>query len=60
MSSSPRTIQSRRRLVRNGVLVTVADAGQILETLLTRMGCRCICVEDGPQALAATMGSIRE
>ena len=33
---------------------------QILETLLTRMGCRCICVEDGPQALAATMGSIRE
>jgi len=35
-------------------------AGQILETLLTRMGCRCICVEDGSQALAATMGSIRE
>lgn len=33
---------------------------KILETLLTRMGCRCICVEDGPQALAATMGSIRE
>ncbi|ORY28595.1 hypothetical protein BCR39DRAFT_559411 [Naematelia encephala] len=32
---------------------------KILETLLTRMGCRCICVEDGPQALAATMGSIR-
>jgi serine/threonine-protein kinase RIM15 len=23
------------------------------------MGCRCICVEDGPQALAATMGSIK-
>ena len=33
---------------------------KILETLLTRMGCRCICVEDGPQALAATMGGIRE
>ena len=33
---------------------------KILETLLTRMGCRCICVEDGPQALAATMGSIRK
>jgi CheY-like chemotaxis protein len=33
---------------------------KILETLLTRMGCRCVCVEDGPQALAATMGSIRE
>ncbi|EIW72823.1 hypothetical protein TREMEDRAFT_25150 [Tremella mesenterica DSM 1558] len=32
---------------------------KILETLLTRMGCRCICVEDGSQALAATMGSIR-
>ena len=32
---------------------------KILETLLTRMGCRCVCVEDGPQALAATMGSIR-
>ncbi|ORX34130.1 hypothetical protein BD324DRAFT_584008 [Kockovaella imperatae] len=31
---------------------------KILETLLVRMGCRCICVEDGPQALAATMGSI--
>lgn len=33
---------------------------QILETLLTRMGCRCVCVEDGSQALASTMGSIRE
>ena len=33
---------------------------QILETLLTRMGCQCICVEDGSQALASTMGSIRE
>ncbi|WRT65962.1 uncharacterized protein IL334_002913 [Kwoniella shivajii] len=32
---------------------------KILETLLTRMGCRCICVDDGPAALAATMGSIR-
>ncbi|WWC88163.1 uncharacterized protein L201_003068 [Kwoniella dendrophila CBS 6074] len=32
---------------------------KILETLLTRMGCRCICVDDGPGALAATMGSIR-
>ena len=33
---------------------------KILETLLTRMGCRCVCVEDGPSALAATMGSISE
>ena len=33
---------------------------KILETLLTRMGCRCICVEDGPQALAAVMGTIRK
>lgn len=24
------------------------------------MGCRCVCVEDGSQALASTMGSIRE
>jgi len=32
---------------------------KILETLLTRMGCRCVCVEDGPQALAATMGAIK-
>ncbi|WVR05595.1 hypothetical protein IAU60_002614 [Kwoniella sp. DSM 27419] len=32
---------------------------KILETLLTRMGCRCICVDDGPSALAATMGGIR-
>ena len=37
-----------------------ADGLQILETLLTRMGCRCICVEDGPAALAACMGHIRE
>ncbi len=41
-------------------LETRLMAVQILETLLTRMGCQCICVEDGSQALAATMGSIRE
>jgi serine/threonine-protein kinase RIM15 len=27
---------------------------QILETLLSRMGCRCVCVRDGPDALAVT------
>ncbi|ODO12074.1 hypothetical protein I350_00859 [Cryptococcus amylolentus CBS 6273] len=32
---------------------------KILETLLRRMGCRCICVDDGPGALAATMGNIK-
>lgn len=32
---------------------------KICETLLTRMGCRCVCVNDGAEALAATMGSIR-
>lgn len=32
---------------------------KICETLLTRMGCRCVCVDDGAEALAATMGSIR-
>lgn len=31
---------------------------KMLETLLTRLGCRCVCVENGPQALAATMGAI--
>jgi hypothetical protein len=33
---------------------------KILETLLTRMGCRCVCVNDGAEALAASMGTIRE
>lgn len=33
---------------------------KILETLLTRMGCRCICVNDGAEALAASMGDIRK
>ncbi|WVQ85691.1 hypothetical protein IAT38_007857 [Cryptococcus sp. DSM 104549] len=46
-----------------GLDVLVAEdnpiSQKILETLLTRMGCRCICVDDGPGALAATMGSIR-
>ncbi|KAJ9104359.1 hypothetical protein QFC19_004001 [Naganishia cerealis] len=32
---------------------------KICETLLTRMGCRCVCVNDGAEALAATMGSIQ-
>jgi hypothetical protein len=33
---------------------------KILETLLTRMGCRCVCVNDGAEALAASMGTIRK
>jgi serine/threonine-protein kinase RIM15 len=33
---------------------------KILETLLTRMGSRCVCVNDGAEALAASMGTIRE
>jgi serine/threonine-protein kinase RIM15 len=32
---------------------------KILETLLVRMGCECVCVQDGPEALAAAMGSIK-
>lgn len=32
---------------------------KICETLLTRMGCRCVCVNDGAEALAATMGTIQ-
>ncbi|KAL1405187.1 rim15, signal transduction response regulator [Vanrija albida] len=32
---------------------------KILETLLTRMGCRCVCAHDGSDALAQTMGSIK-
>lgn len=32
---------------------------KILETLLTRMGCRCVCVADGAEALAASMSDIR-
>ncbi|OXC70861.1 hypothetical protein AYX13_00277 [Cryptococcus neoformans] len=46
-----------------GLDVLVAEdnpiSQKILETLLTRVGCRCICVDDGPSALAAIMGSIR-
>ncbi|KAL7423549.1 rim15, signal transduction response regulator [Cryptotrichosporon argae] len=30
---------------------------KILETLLTRMGCRCTCVEDGATAVAAAVGN---
>lgn len=33
---------------------------KILETLLTRMGCRCVCVADGAEALAASLSEIRE
>ncbi len=33
---------------------------QILDTLLTRMGCRCVSVNDGAEALAAAMADIRE
>lgn len=40
--------------------VVFATDSQILETLLTRLGCRCVCVQDGPEALAAAMGSISE
>ncbi|BEI87152.1 hypothetical protein CcaverHIS002_0704980 [Cutaneotrichosporon cavernicola] len=32
---------------------------KMLETLLVRMGCECVCVKDGPGALAAAMGSIK-
>ncbi|WVF70959.1 hypothetical protein IAT40_005755 [Kwoniella sp. CBS 6097] len=50
-------------VVDRGLDVLIAEdnpiSQKILETLLTRMGCRCICVDDGPAALAATMGSIR-
>lgn len=32
---------------------------KMLETLLVRMGCECVCVGDGPGALAAAMGAIK-
>ncbi|OCF75273.1 AGC protein kinase [Kwoniella mangroviensis CBS 8886] len=51
------------KVMDRGLDVLIAEdnpiSQKILETLLTRMGCRCICVDDGPGALAATMGSIR-
>lgn len=33
---------------------------KILETLLIRMGCRCVCVNDGAEALGVLMGDMRE
>ncbi len=57
-SSSLGTVQNR------AVDVMIAEdnpiSQKILETLLTRMGCRCVCVNDGAEALAASMGDLRE
>lgn len=33
---------------------------KILETLLTRMGCRCILVHDGAEAISVALGDISE
>ncbi len=41
-------------------MLTNRYAEQILDTLLTRMGCRCVSVNDGAEALAAAMADIRE
>ncbi|WWC68367.1 uncharacterized protein I206_102292 [Kwoniella pini CBS 10737] len=60
---SPEGVQSFGTGMDRALDVLIAEdnpiSQKILETLLTRMGCRCICVDDGPAALAATMGSIR-
>ncbi|WWC60586.1 uncharacterized protein I303_103160 [Kwoniella dejecticola CBS 10117] len=60
---SPEGVQSFGSGMDRALDVLIAEdnpiSQKILETLLTRMGCRCICVDDGPAALAATMGSIR-
>lgn len=41
-----------------GTSSSVVDE-QILETLLSRLGCRCVCVREGPDALAVT-GNLSE
>lgn len=53
------TVQSSSRAVDVLIAEDNPISQKICETLLTRMGCRCVCVDDGAEALAATMGSIR-
>ncbi|KAG8691696.1 hypothetical protein FRC11_012447 [Ceratobasidium sp. 423] len=46
-----------------GLVVLIAEdnpiSSKVLETLLTRMGCRCVVVGDGSEAISVAMGDIK-
>ncbi|KAJ1308500.1 hypothetical protein OPQ81_004204 [Rhizoctonia solani] len=46
-----------------GLVVLIAEdnpiSSKVLETLLTRMGCRCVVVADGSEAISVAMGDIK-
>jgi hypothetical protein len=45
-----------------GLVVLIAEdnpiSSKVLETLLTRMGCRCVVVGDGSEAISVALGDI--
>lgn len=47
-----------------GLVVLIAEdnpiSSKVLETLLTRMGCRCVVVGDGSEAISVALGDISE
>ncbi|CAE6418571.1 unnamed protein product [Rhizoctonia solani] len=46
-----------------GLVVLIAEdnpiSSKVLETLMTRMGCRCVVVGDGSEAISVAMGDIK-
>lgn len=46
-----------------GLVVLIAEdnpiSSKVLETLLTRMGCRCVVVADGSEAISVALGDIK-
>jgi len=58
-SITPETQASSDRVVDVLIAEDNPISQKILETLLTRMGCRCVSVNDGAEALAAAMADIR-
>jgi len=63
VSQYQKQIADSHAFAQRGVDVLIAEdnpiSQKILDTLLTRMGCRCVSVNDGAEALAAAMADIR-